>query len=167
MILFAFLKWLSPVRYTPTIYRSLKKPQLYDLHNLVGYAFESAEAILPYLETPRTGPTSAFCKELASRLGCYVAAGYPERLAEEELTIESSGAAEVSLESDTEQEDAFKGESVIESTEVAEPLSDPIRPTPVGANSAIIYGPSGEWVGGYRKTNLFFTDMTWAKPGRQ
>ncbi|KAG5717426.1 Protein N-terminal amidase [Termitomyces sp. T112] len=37
--------------------------------------------------------------------------------------------------------------------------------TPVGANSAILYGPSGEWVGGYRKTNLFETDKTWAKAG--
>lgn len=35
----------------------------------------------------------------------------------------------------------------------------------VGANSATLYGPDGEWVGGYRKTNLFSTDKTWAKPG--
>lgn len=35
----------------------------------------------------------------------------------------------------------------------------------VGANSAVIYGPDGKWVGGYRKTNLFETDLTWAKPG--
>ena len=35
----------------------------------------------------------------------------------------------------------------------------------VGANSAIIYGPDGQWVGGYRKTNLFETDKPWAKPG--
>ncbi|KAJ6508297.1 carbon-nitrogen hydrolase [Mycena sanguinolenta] len=35
----------------------------------------------------------------------------------------------------------------------------------VGANSAALYGPEGEWVGGYRKTNLFETDKTWAKPG--
>ncbi|KAF7364822.1 hypothetical protein MVEN_00352300 [Mycena venus] len=35
----------------------------------------------------------------------------------------------------------------------------------VGANSAALYGPEGEWVGGYRKTNLFTTDKTWAKPG--
>jgi protein N-terminal amidase len=36
----------------------------------------------------------------------------------------------------------------------------------VGANSAALYGPEGEWVGGYRKTNLYSTDQTWAKPGR-
>lgn len=35
----------------------------------------------------------------------------------------------------------------------------------VGANSAAFYGPDGEWVGGYRKTNLYETDLTWAKPG--
>ncbi|KDQ62726.1 hypothetical protein JAAARDRAFT_30627 [Jaapia argillacea MUCL 33604] len=35
----------------------------------------------------------------------------------------------------------------------------------IGANSAALYGPGGEWVGGYRKTNLFQTDMSWAKPG--
>jgi len=35
----------------------------------------------------------------------------------------------------------------------------------IGANSAIIYGPDGEWVGGYRKTHLFETDRTWAKAG--
>jgi len=35
----------------------------------------------------------------------------------------------------------------------------------VGANSAILFGPDGECVGRYRKTNLFETDTTWAKPG--
>lgn len=35
----------------------------------------------------------------------------------------------------------------------------------VGYNSAIIYGPGGNYIGGYRKTNLFETDMSWALPG--
>lgn len=35
----------------------------------------------------------------------------------------------------------------------------------VGYNSAIIYGPDGEWRGDYRKTNLFQTDVTWARKG--
>jgi len=35
----------------------------------------------------------------------------------------------------------------------------------VGANSAMMYGPLGEWIGGYRKTNLFRTDKTWATAG--
>ena len=51
---------------------------------MAGYVFDSAESILPYLEKPRAGPTSLF-KELASHLGCYVAARYPERLDAEEL----------------------------------------------------------------------------------
>lgn len=35
----------------------------------------------------------------------------------------------------------------------------------VGASSAILYGPDGECVGTYRKTNLFEIDSVWAKPG--
>ncbi|TFK23046.1 hydrolase [Coprinopsis marcescibilis] len=34
-----------------------------------------------------------------------------------------------------------------------------------GANSAVMYGRDGEWVANYRKTNLYDTDITWAKPG--
>jgi len=37
--------------------------------------------------------------------------------------------------------------------------------TRVGANSAILFDPDGECVGRYRKTNLYETDTTWAKPG--
>ncbi|KAJ7160134.1 carbon-nitrogen hydrolase [Mycena filopes] len=96
-----------------------------------GYVFESAASIAPYLEHPRTGPTSTFCAELARRLKCYVVAGYPERLEPSEM----------------EQHLAETGASV------------------VGANSAALYGPEGEWVGGYRKMNLYSTDKTWAKPG--
>lgn len=36
----------------------------------------------------------------------------------------------------------------------------------VGANSAVIYNPAGEWVGGYRKTNLFEADLPWVKAGK-
>ncbi len=35
----------------------------------------------------------------------------------------------------------------------------------VGANAAALYGPDGEFVGSYRKTNLYTTDMTWARAG--
>ncbi|KAJ7133620.1 carbon-nitrogen hydrolase [Mycena epipterygia] len=96
-----------------------------------GYVFDSAAAISPYLEHSRTGPTSRFCAELASRLKCYVVAGYPERL---------------------------------EPAEVKQYLAD-TGAHAVGANSAALYGPEGEWVGGYRKTNLYMTDKTWAMPG--
>ncbi|KAH9841390.1 carbon-nitrogen hydrolase [Rhodofomes roseus] len=100
-----------------------------------GYVFPDAKSITPHLEEPGTGPTSRFCAELAKRLRCHVAAGYPERLAPEEakaiLTQEHEG------------------------NEVQA----------VGANSAVLYGPDGQLVGTYRKTSLFTTDMTWAVPG--
>jgi len=35
----------------------------------------------------------------------------------------------------------------------------------VGANSSVLYNPDGECIGEYRKTNLYDTDKTWAKPG--
>ncbi|KAG6885654.1 hypothetical protein C0993_011788 [Termitomyces sp. T159_Od127] len=117
-----------------------------------GYVFESAETISPYLEEPRTGPSSLFCREVAIHLGCYVAGGYPERLSEEERLVESQADRSIRFP---------VGGMDIETTSDVDTLSA----TPVGANSAIIYGPSGEWVGGYRKTNLYETDKTWAKPG--
>jgi protein N-terminal amidase len=49
-----------------------------------GYVFRSAPAILSFLEQPKIGPTSQFCSDLARRLECYVAAGYPERLRDNE-----------------------------------------------------------------------------------
>lgn len=98
-----------------------------------GYMFPNARAIRPYLEQPQQGPTSLFCAELASRLRCYVTAGYPEQLSPEE---------------------------------VEEPTTvDGLEVERIGANSAVLYGPDGHWVGGYRKTNLFKTDLTWAKAG--
>ncbi|KZT38912.1 carbon-nitrogen hydrolase [Sistotremastrum suecicum HHB10207 ss-3] len=92
---------------------------------LTGYMFDSAKSIYPYLESPKTGPTSQLCTSLAKRLECYVIAGYPEKL------------------------------SISEAREAPQ----------VGANSALLIGPSGEWIGGYRKSNLFVTDKSWAKPG--
>ena len=90
-----------------------------------GYVFENASAIAPYLERPRTGPTSIFCSNLAKKLKCYVVAGFPEKLSPTEDRMINQ----------------------------------------VGANSAVLYGPDGEWVGGYRKSHLYETDLTWAKPG--
>lgn len=101
-----------------------------------GYNFQDASAISPFLEHPKKGPTSQFCSELAGRLKCYVFAGYPERLTDEEASLSKE-------ESTSEGGNSRK----------------------VGANSAVLYGPNGEWVGHYRKTNLFVTDKSWAKPG--
>ncbi|KAF9066467.1 carbon-nitrogen hydrolase [Rhodocollybia butyracea] len=104
--------------------------------------FESARSISPYLEHPKTGPTSQFCSELSERIQCFVFAGYPERLASEELNIKAH---------DSQHE--------------TEATADSTTSQIIGANSAVLYGPDGEWVGHYRKTNLFVTDKTWAKPG--
>lgn len=105
---------------------------------VTGYVFPDAVSISPYLEEPRTGPTSTFCASLATRLRCYVVAGYPERLRPEE-------AHRAILPADDENE----------TREVDK----------VGANAAALYGPDGQFVGDYRKTNLYETDMTWAHAG--
>jgi protein N-terminal amidase len=109
--------------------------QVNDAFSIQGYVFPNAPSIAPYLEQPKTGPTSVFCKELAERLGCYVVAGYPERLKQHEVE---------------------KGTN-----------NDGAEVDKIGANSAVLYGPGGEWIGGYRKTNLYETDMTWAKAGNR
>ncbi len=96
---------------------------------------------MPYLEYPETGPTSLFCSKLARRLRCYVTAGYPERLP----PTEDVGPV---MTVDTIEDGSL------------------VRVDQVGANSAVVYGPDGELVANYRKTNLYETDMTWAKPGK-
>ncbi|GHJ84903.1 hypothetical protein NliqN6_1305 [Naganishia liquefaciens] len=45
---------------------------------LTGYMFTSAADIQPFLEPPRIGRTSLFCRELATRYKCWVVGGYPE-----------------------------------------------------------------------------------------
>ncbi|KAG2121091.1 carbon-nitrogen hydrolase [Suillus clintonianus] len=102
-----------------------------------GYVFPDTAAITPYLEHPHTGPTSTFCAELARSLECFVAAGYPEKL---------------------------------EPHEHALPLGDDsaslsFQQPRIGANSAVMYNPTGERVGAYRKTNLYKLDLPWAVPG--
>lgn len=113
---------------------------LWHPRGVTGYVFPDAASVSPYLEEPRTGPTSTFCAFLAARLRCYVVAGYPERLKPEEVR-------RVVLPADHE-----------EGTEAREVDQ-------VGANSAALYGPDGQFVGDYRKTNLYKTDMTWARAG--
>jgi protein N-terminal amidase len=43
--------------------------------------------------------------------------------------------------------------------------SESREPHQVGANSAMIVAPSGDLITVYRKTNLYETDLPWAKPG--
>lgn len=42
--------------------------------------FRTPSSILPYLEQPKSGPTSRLASSLAARLRCHVVAGYPEAL---------------------------------------------------------------------------------------
>jgi len=105
--------------------------------------------VTPYLEKPRIGPTSSFCSNLAKKLECYIVAGYPEFLEPEDLEKYSKCDQVMFDESEFVDE---------------ERNSLPTRNI-VGANSAMLYGPKGEWIGGYRKTNLFKTDKTWAAAG--
>ncbi|KAK7462422.1 Carbon-nitrogen hydrolase, variant 2 [Stygiomarasmius scandens] len=121
-----------------------------------GYVFENASAITPYLELPQVGPTSQFCAELANRLGCYVIAGYPERLVGEEAP---GGRPDGDEEQERQKSQKLNGD-VRDAEKVGKQ-----KPRIVGANSAVIYGPGGKYLGGYRKTNLFEIDKTWAKPG--
>jgi len=77
---------------------SAQPVRAFDVTNSAGYAFESASAILPYLEHPRTGVTPEFCASTAQRLRCYVAAGYPERLEPHEAekrTLEDGSVVDV------------------------------------------------------------------------
>ncbi|KAI9508869.1 carbon-nitrogen hydrolase [Russula earlei] len=60
-----------------------------------GYVFESASAILPFLEHPQTGVTSRFCASVAQKLKCFVAAGYPERLERHEVEKRTMGDGRV------------------------------------------------------------------------
>ena len=103
---------------------------------LTGYLHITAESIVPYLEHPKTGPTSVLAAELAKRLQCYVVAGYAEILSE------LHKAAQV-----------VDGQGSEENHEV-------------GYTSAMVVGPDGDIFGNYRKTYLFAADKCWAKAGR-
>ncbi|CAA7263962.1 unnamed protein product [Cyclocybe aegerita] len=121
-----------------------------------GYVFENAVAISPFLEKPRTGPTCQFCSELAKKLECYVIAGYPEVLDPEEPKPDDpspvNGAPNPAEGPDKRPESSSTSESTTKREQV-------------GTNSAALYGPDGEWVGGYRKSYLYETDLTWATEG--
>ncbi|KAI0789659.1 carbon-nitrogen hydrolase [Abortiporus biennis] len=122
-----------------------------------GYVFPDADSIEPYLEDPPltfgreqpssiNSPTSHFCYKLALRLGCHVLAGYPEKLALPEY-------------------EEISREVILDETRAIDAESKKMTVREVGANSAVLFGPDGTCLGNYRKTNLFETDMTWAKPG--
>lgn len=117
-----------------------------------GYMFPDATLISPYLEHPKTGPTCTFCAELARRLECYVAAGFPERLMwDSSSTAVPPPPPPLSLSPATTVPGTTGG--------VAH------RPPAIGFNTAVLYSPTGEPLTLYRKSNLFETDLSWATPG--
>ncbi|ORX34583.1 carbon-nitrogen hydrolase [Kockovaella imperatae] len=123
---------------------------------LSGYIFNSATAILPYLEQPRIGPTSLLARSLARRLRCHVVAGYPEAL------VEESGEAPTASSSSSLLLDSSAG---VEETGPKAMKALEGEGEGVGFNSAIVVGPEGEIVGNYRKTFRFDTDKCWARAG--
>lgn len=89
-------------------------------------------------------------------------AGYPERLSSSEEAgpiLAASASLAVPIDAGDDGSTSEKNDSDGDESGVQVQLQ-------VGANSAVLYGPEGEYVGNYRKTNLYDTDMTWAKPGK-
>lgn len=138
---------------------------------LSGYVFNSATAILPYLEPPRIGPTSLLARSLARRLRCHVIAGYPEALPT--AAVDTDTDDKLVGPSDSQAPDAT-GEASTSTLSLEERGSDAGpsamkelegEGTGVGYNSAVVVGPQGDVVGNYRKTFRFDTDKSWAREG--
>ncbi|KAH7909243.1 carbon-nitrogen hydrolase [Hygrophoropsis aurantiaca] len=110
-----------------------------------GYIFPDSASISQHLEHPILGPTSRFCAELARKLHCYVAAGYPERLGPHETDPATNNHNP--------------------SPQIMTGADGSASQTRFGANSAVMYGPTGERLVNYRKSNLFKNDIPWAIPG--
>ena len=134
---------------------------------LSGYIFNSATAILPYLEQPRIGPTSLLARSLARRLRCHVVAGYPEALSEDSgdgAPVPEPSSKQLDESRPDPEEAAASGLGLAEAgpREMKELEGEGLG---VGYNSAIVVGPEGEIVGNYRKAFRFETDKCWAKEG--
>ena len=98
--------------------------------------FPDSPSIAPYLEHPKTGPTSKFCAQLAQDLQCYVVAGLPERL-----------------------------EFPLPSGHLPSTTTCDVSPSLLGANAALLFDTTGQLLHTYHKSNLFPTDLPWARPG--
>lgn len=155
---------------------------------LSGYMYTNPTSIIPFLEpTPpipssdsetsfkeggneeEEGPTLKLCRDLSRRIGCYTVAGYPEVLPSPATSSTSSttGSLTTTTTSTTT--------SATDPNDLPYPLlelslNEIINYTPmnqrVGYNSVLVTGRKGEVVGGYRKSNLYYTDMWWSKPGK-
>ncbi|KAL1860151.1 actin cytoskeleton and mitosis protein [Paecilomyces lecythidis] len=101
-----------------------------------GYNFPSLEAIKPFLEPQRTGPTAKWAQETAKRLKCKVCVGYPEI----ESTASSSSSSLEHGDSNSSSGDKY-------------------------FNSLLVVDENGSILHNYRKRFLYYTDETWASEG--
>jgi protein N-terminal amidase len=126
-----------------------------DRGRVQGYMFPDAPSVAPYLEHPKTGPTASFCAELARRLECHVVAGFPERL---EPPTSTPSTSDPRLSRTTSP-------PTPSTTPSTAPSDSDTHPGLIGANAALLYDTTGHLVHAYHKSNLFPTDLTWARPG--
>lgn len=145
---------------------------------LTGYMFTSPTTILPYLESPRIGPTSILARALAKRLRCHVVAGYPEALpsAPQQPTPTPSSTSVPTLNvpapvaSSSRTPTPASGTTGLAGTVPPDAGPREMKAlegegTGVGWNSAVVVGPDGDVVGNYRKHFRFETDKNWAREG--
>ncbi|GFZ43747.1 hypothetical protein JCM24511_01467 [Saitozyma sp. JCM 24511] len=144
---------------------------------LTGYMFTSPTTILPYLESPRIGPTSILARALAKRLRCHVVAGYPEALhsAPQQPIPTPSSTSVPTLNVPAPVASSSRTPTPLganEGTSAVPPDAGPREMkalegegTGVGWNSAVVVGPDGDVVGNYRKHFRFETDKNWAREG--
>ncbi|KAI9720502.1 MAG: Carbon-nitrogen hydrolase [Chrysothrix sp. TS-e1954] len=105
-----------------------------------GYNFLTLDAITPYLEPTAAGLSTTWARNTAIRLDCIVIVGYPE--------VETSARP-------TEQ--STTGEPAV--YDVASKLGERRY------NSNVTVSRTGEVIGHYRKSHLYFADVPWASQG--
>lgn len=100
-----------------------------------GYNFPSLDSIRPYLESAGEGSTGTWARETAKRLKCKVCVGYPE----------------VQRASSVYEGQPFKPSGELEEEKYY--------------NSLLVVDENGEILHNYRKSFLYYTDVTWAAEG--
>ncbi|WFD08223.1 hypothetical protein MVES1_003595 [Malassezia vespertilionis] len=115
---------------------------------LTGYVHDSLDAIEPFLENPyaEDGATFNLARDLATRLQCYVVAGFPERASAEALAAQHSPH----LTDARHLTDELKGS----------PHLPQVRQK--AFNAAMLVGRDGKLVHVFRKHFLYEPDATWA-----
>ncbi|KAI3626702.1 hypothetical protein GLX27_001639 [Malassezia furfur] len=121
---------------------------------LTGYLFDSFDHIAPLLELPYRGEgaTYALATSLAKQLGCYVVAGFPERMSPEAL--EDCQLAQGLVDARTPQ-----------ALEAATSTYLP-KVRDQAFNSAMLVDPQGNLANVFRKHFLYEADTPWADEGR-